>query len=441
MTQTIFALASGAGRAGVAVYRLSGPMAGAAVSTLMRRDLPPPRRAVRARLHHPAGELIDDGLVLWFPAPASFTGEDVAEFHLHGGRAVAVALAEALVDLGLRPAEPGEFSRRAFLNDKMDLTRAEAIADLVAAETAAQRRQALRQMDGALAGLVEEWRRKMVAILGHLEAVIDFADEGIPDSLLMRVADEIAELIAALDHHRDDHHRGERLRDGFHIAIVGAPNAGKSSLLNRLARRDAAIVSAEAGTTRDVVEVHLDLGGWPVVVADTAGLRDAEGAIEAEGVRRARARAEAADLKLAVFDATLAPVLDSATVEMIDDATLVVMNKSDLAADAAPDWIIGRPVIAVSAQTGIGLERLEEAMTAMVERGLGEGGAPVLTRSRHRAAVDEAAASLRRVDVAGGVEWAAEDVRLAARALGRITGRIEVDDVLDVIFREFCIGK
>ncbi|OAN50328.1 tRNA uridine(34) 5-carboxymethylaminomethyl synthesis GTPase MnmE [Paramagnetospirillum marisnigri] len=437
-TATIFALASAAGRAGVAVYRLSGPGAGEALRRLSGHDLPPPRKAVRVRLKEPDGSDLDDGLALWFPAPHSFTGEDVVELHLHGGRAVAQALAGALRVLGLRPAEPGEFSRRAFLNGKLDLTRAEAIADLVDAETEAQRRQALRQMDGQLAWLTEQWRSRLITALAHLEAVIDFSDEDIPDHLLEQARDEVTALARDLERHLADGHRGERLRDGIHMAILGAPNAGKSSLLNRLAGRDAAIVSAQAGTTRDVIEIHLDLKGWPVVLADTAGLREAACEIEAEGVRRALARAEAADLKLAVFGGG---EVDAATRHVIDGATVVVVNKLDLLAGPPPAEIDGRPVVALSARTGEGVERLLDLLAGEVEARFAVGTAPVLTRARHRAAVEDCRAALGRFDPGLGPELAAEDLRLAASALGRITGRVNVDEVLDVIFHEFCIGK
>lgn len=438
MTDTIHALASAAGRAGVAVHRLSGPLAAEALRALTGRPPPPPRRAVRVRLRDAAGESLDDGLALWFPAPHSFTGEDVVELHLHGGRAVTQGLAEALRGLGLRPAEPGEFSRRAFLNGKLDLTQAEAIADLVEAETKAQRRQALRQMDGELSRLTEGWRTRLVAALAHLEAVIDFSDEDIPAALPVQAAAEIAALAGSLRAYLADGHRGERLRDGLHLAIIGAPNAGKSSLLNRLAGREAAIVSAQAGTTRDVIEVHLDLGGWPVVVADTAGLREAACAIEAEGVRRALARAEAADLKLAVFDGG---ILDDATLEMIDDATLVLINKADTLDAPPPALVAGREALAVSARTGAGLDRLLARLGALVEERFAIGAAPVLTRARHRAAVEDCLAALDRFDPGAALELGAEDLRLATRALGRISGRVEVDEVLDVIFHEFCIGK
>ncbi|KIL97868.1 GTPase and tRNA-U34 5-formylation enzyme TrmE [Paramagnetospirillum magnetotacticum MS-1] len=441
MAETIYALASAAGRSGVAVWRLSGEGSAAALTALTGQLLPEPRKAVRARLRDGIGEVIDDGLVLWFPAPHSFTGEDVAELHLHGGRAVAAALTARLGELGLRPAEPGEFSRRAFLNGKLDLTRAEAIADLVDAETSAQRRQALRQLDGGLAGLVETWRTGLIRAMAHLEAVIDFADEDIPDTLLDQSVAEVRSLRAEMGGHLDERRSGERLRDGIHMAILGAPNAGKSSLLNRLAGRDAAIVSSQAGTTRDVIEVHLDLAGWPVILADTAGLRDSHCEIESEGVRRAEARAAQADLRLCVFDGALYPNLDAATREMIDDASLVVLNKRDLMGPDIPDTIMGRPVLALSAKGGEGMDDLVAALQAMVESRFAVGAAPVLTRERHRVAVAEAVLALTRFDPGMGVEMAAEDLRLAARSLGRITGRVDVDEILDVIFHEFCIGK
>ena len=419
---------------------LSGPGTRAALVCLTGREPPPPRRATRSVLTDGAGEVIDDGLVLWFPAPHSFTGEDVAELHLHGGRAVAVALAEALAELGLRPAEPGEFSRRAFLNAKLDLTRAEAIADLVDAETAAQRRQALRQMEGGLARLAEDWRAQVIRAMAHLEAVIDFADEDIPESLLGQSAEEVGRLRAELEAHLADNHRGERLRDGIHMAIIGAPNAGKSSLLNRLAGRDAAIVSAQAGTTRDVIEVHLDLGGYPLVVADTAGLRDSDDEVEQEGIRRARARAAAADIKIAVFDGDSWPHLDSATGALIDEATISVVNKLDRHGVGAP-VIAGRTALALSARTGAGLAELMAHLTTLAAAHLDTAGRPTLTRQRHRAALEDCLTALRRAAVAELPELVAEDIRLAGRALGRITGRVTVDEILDVIFRDFCIGK
>ncbi len=446
---TIFALSSGAGRAGVAVIRVSGPAAGAALEALSRQAMPAPRQAALVRLADPAsGELLDHGLALWFPAPASYTGEDVAELHVHGGRAVIDGVLGALASCpGLRPAEPGEFTRRAFENDRMDLTAAEGIADLVDAETAAQRRQALRQSEGALAGIYDKWRSNLLKILAYYEAEMDFSDEALPAGLLARLGPEIGALRAAIAAHLDDGHRGERLREGFYIAIVGAPNVGKSSLLNRLARRDAAIVSASAGTTRDVVECHLDLAGYPVILADTAGLRAAGAAaadsVEREGIRRAQARAAAADLRLAVFEAG-APA-DAATAALVDGATLVVLNKADLVPDLgrgeAPPEIAGQRGLALSALTGDGIGALIERLEAEVTARIPAGEAPALTRARHRQALEDCAEALGRALEAALPELAAEDLRLAMRALGRITGRVDVEDLLDLIFRDFCIGK
>lgn len=389
------------------------------------------------------GDYIDDGLALRFPGPASFTGEDVVELHLHGSRAVMEAVMGVLsAQEGLRVAEPGEFTRRAFEHGKMDLTQAEALADLIDAETAAQRRQALRQMDGALARLYDGWRDQLIQSLAHLEAFIDFPDEDLPLTAERAIWGTVETLIAEMQAHLDDGHRGERLRDGLHIAIIGPPNAGKSSLLNALARREAAIVSDIAGTTRDIVEVHLDLGGYPVVLADTAGLRDAAESIESEGIRRARARAEQADLRLAVFDGASWPTVDVHTVSLIDDSALLVVNKADLGAVPETPVVNDRPALPVSVKTGAGLDRLLDHLTALVaDRFSGGSTAPALTRARHRAALSECTEALLRARAADLAELAAEDLRLAVRALGRVTGRVEVDELLDVIFRDFCIGK
>lgn len=443
MSDTIVAPATAPGRAGVAVIRLSGPAAGPALEALTGRPRPLPRKAVRARFRDPEEGLpLDDGLVLWFPAPASFTGEDVAEIQCHGGRAVVESLLDALCrQPGVRPAEPGEFTRRAFDNGKMDLTQAEALGDLINAETAAQQRQALRQMDGALARLYDGWREALIHALAHLEAYIDFPDEDLPPDVARAVEGEIATLRDQIAAHLDDGHRGERLRDGLHIAIVGPPNAGKSSLVNALARREAAIVSATAGTTRDVVEVHLDLGGYPAVLADTAGLREATEEIEAEGIRRALARAEQADLRIAVLDGTTWPSVDAQTLALIDDATLVVLNKADLGPAPETEEVKGQPVMPLSVKTGAGMETLLFALQHEVRERLETRGAPALTRKRHRRALEECREALDRALAMPELDLRAEDLRLAARALGRITGRVEVDDLLDVIFRDFCIGK
>jgi tRNA modification GTPase len=452
---TIFALSSGRGRAGIAVVRLSGPAAGAALARLSGAETPAPRVAALRRLRDPrSGQAIDHGLALWFPAPHSYTGEDLAELHVHGGLAVVEALIEALAALpGLRPAAPGEFTRRAYLNGKLDLTQAEAVADLVEAETEAQRRQALRQMEGALGVLYEGWRGRLLAVLAHLEADIDFPDEDLPESLAREMYPKIEALIEELTQHLDDSRRGERLREGLYVTIVGAPNVGKSSLLNALARRPAAIVAATAGTTRDVIEVHLDLGGFPVLVADTAGLREADDApgdpVEDEGVRRALARAASADLKLAMFEATSWPEVDGRTAALVDRDTIVVINKADLRPLepplTGPLEVAGQPALALSVLEGSGMESFLERLEAAVSARIDLAAPPALTRARHRQALDACRDALRRA-LATGVsegasELAAEDLRLAARELGRITGRVDVEDILDIVFEDFCIGK
>lgn len=444
MTATIFALATAPGRAGVAMVRISGPGAREALAAVAGL-VPPPRVARRARFRDPvSGEAIDDGLALFFPGPRSFTGEDVAELHLHGGRAVVAGLLDALGRLpGCRLAEPGEFSRRAFDHGKLDLTAAEGLADLVAAETAAQRRQALRQLGGELGRLYDGWRERLLRALAHAEAEIDFPDEGLPDEILARLRGEVQSLAAEITAHLADDHRGERLREGVSVAIVGPPNAGKSSLMNALARRDVAITAASAGTTRDVIEVALDLHGYPVVLADTAGLRAAGDAVEAEGVRRAHERAAAADLRLVILDITR-PEEAAAVRELADENAIVVLNKIDLVPGDRGSWadVLGAGVaLRLSVTTGDGMGALLERLEQEVARRLVADGAPVITRARHRAALQDCADALARFLRAGLPELGAEDLRLATRALGRITGRVDVEQMLDIIFREFCIGK
>lgn len=457
---TIFALASGAGRAGIAVIRISGPSALAALKRLSGVSGFQPRYARRVHLRAEDGGQLDTALALWFAAPHSFTGEDVVELHVHGGRAVIADVLAALGSCtGLRPAAAGEFSRRALLNGKIDLTQAEGLADLVAAETAAQRRQALRQADGGLRDLYEGWRARLVRAQAHVEAGIDFADEDAAAADAGRqtaIAGELAQLATEITAHLTDAGRGERLREGVRIALVGAANAGKSSLLNVLVRREAAIVSPQPGTTRDVIEVAVDLDGYPVVFADTAGLRDAdgqtEGLIEAEGVRRARAWASTADLKVVVFDGARWPETDAASRELLDRDAIAVISKADLhllRAAVVPGELsvpelsgLGAPTVAVSALTGAGLAALLDLLRANIANRFAVGEAPVLTRARHRQALDACAAALQRAAGLGETpELQAEDIRTAADALGRITGHVDVEQVLDAIFRDFCIGK
>ena len=443
---TIFAPASGAGRAGIAVVRISGPAASAALEALSGQEPPPPRHLARRDLQPPnGGDLLDRALAVQFPAPASYTGEDVVELHLHGGRAVIQAVLAALGEVdGLRLAEPGEFTRRAFANGKMDLTEAEGLADLVAAETAAQRRQALRQMGGALATLYDDWRRRLISVMAAIEAEIDFPDEDLPAGLGQSMRAPLALLADEIAGHLADSRRGERLREGIAVAILGAPNAGKSSLLNALVEREAAIVSSIAGTTRDVIEATLDLDGYAVVLADTAGLRatadDIEDDIEDEGVRRALARAQDADLKLVVVDrAAKSPGAE--VLSWLDDNALLVLSKDDLAPGPAAALAQSHEHLAVSITEGRGLAALRQWLAEAVGARFGAGESAALTRERHRQALNRAVAALGRAESEAVPELLAEELRLAARELGRITGRVDVEDILDVVFGEFCIGK
>jgi tRNA modification GTPase len=435
---TFFALASAAGRAGVAVVRLSGPSAGIVFRRLCQPALVPVARqaTLRALVHPKSGAVIDRALVLWFPAPHSFTGEDVVELHVHGGRAVLQALFDALSTLpDFAPAPAGAFTRRAFENGKLDLTEAEAIADLVDAETEAQRRQALRQLDGALGKLYRGWAQALTEVLAFLEATIDFADEDLPPELADDQETVLTRLVEEISAHLDDRQRGERLRDGFTVALIGAPNVGKSCLLNALAGREAAIVTPHPGTTRDVIEVALDLRGWPVLLADTAGLRTTTDLIEQEGVKRALAKAADADVTLLVIDGTLP--LRQEDLDKIDARTIVVVNKSDLMTLPSPY----EKAILVSATRGSGLDLLMEALVDRLETMYGLLEQPSLTRARHRTALETCRASLTRALGTQEIDLKVEDVRLALRALGRITGTVDVEDLLDLVFSRFCIGK
>ena len=440
---TIFALASGQARAGIAVIRISGEKAGWALSNLSGAPLPEARRASRVRLCDPAtGEALDSGLALWFPAPKSFTGEAVAELHLHGGRACVEDVLAALSRLsGLRLADPGEFTRRAFENGKLDLTEVEGLADLVQAETAAQRRQALRQFEGGLRERYEGWREALLQALARIEAEIDFVDEELPKDVVASAGEAAARVAEELCVHLDDNRRGERLREGFWIVLLGAPNSGKSTLLNAIARREAAIVSEEPGTTRDIVEVGLDLGGFPVVVADTAGLREPKGTVEREGVKRARKRASESDLRLTLFDGNAWPECDPETRALVDKNSIPVITKADLHGTIENPRVENIDALSISAKTGEGMDVLLRRLEKEIEARMEGSGSPPLTRLRHRVSLEDCAQALERFSKASAPELAAEDLRLAVRALGRITGRVDVEDVLDRLFAEFCIGK
>jgi tRNA modification GTPase len=446
-SDTIFALSSGPPPAAIAVVRISGPCARHGLQALLGR-VPAARRASLARFRDPAtAAVLDEGLALWFPGPHSETGEDMAELHVHGGRAVIAAVLAALARLeGFRPAGPGEFTRRALENGRMDLTAVEGLADLIFAETEAQRGQAIRQLQGVLGARIEDWRKRLIDSMALVEARIDFSDEAdVPENLLgpaltaARVLRE--EIFGALA----DDRRGERLRDGLTIAIAGPPNAGKSSLLNRIARREAAIVSPYPGTTRDVIEVHLDLEGYPITLLDTAGIREPGDPVEQEGVRRALARAEAADLVLWVVDAATGDEAAQTSPQARSASVWFVPNKIDLLGpDSRATAESGPRTFAISARTGAGIDTLVAALAKHARQVFVAGEPSIVTRARHRAALTEAVEALDRAleeGARGQEDLVAEELRIAARRLGRITGKVDVEDILDVIFRDFCIGK
>lgn len=438
--QTIFALSSGRPPSAIAIVRVSGPQAGTALVALAGK-MPAPRAATRALLRDANRQPIDDALVLWFPGPASATGEDVAEFHVHGGRAVLAALFAALSALAdIRAAEAGEFTRRAFENGKLDLTEAEGLDDLIHADTDRQRRQALRQLKGLLGDRARNWRNQIIEASALIEAGIDFSDEGdVPAELIAPAVAKIRTLLGEIEEVLAAQGRSERLREGLVVAIAGWPNVGKSTLMNALARREVAIVSPHAGTTRDVIEVQLDLDGYPVTMIDTAGIRESEDPVEQEGVRRARARAAEADLVLWISDAQHGEVSQAGTAPVWR-----VRNKIDLdAAGAVPRQGQGGRDFRIAANRGDGVGELIAALIVFAQDYFGFSNDGLIGRGRQRQLLQQTAASLQRsiAAVGEGEELAAEDLRMAAYSLGRLLGRVDVEDILDVIFREFCIGK
>jgi len=432
-TRTIFALATPPGKSGVAVLRISGKQALATLELLSGRGGWQPNQFHRATLKQPHNtRIIDEAMAVYFKGPKSFTGEDVVELHLHGSLAVireVLGVLETLPDI--RPAGRGEFTRRAMLNGKMDLVEVEGLADLIDAETSEQKNQALRQMQGEMSRFYERLRHEIITTLAHLEAYIDFPDEEIPESVLEGMDGEVRGVMEIIASTLAQHADGERIREGISIVILGAPNAGKSSLLNILAKKEAAIVSHHAGTTRDMIEVHLEIAGYPVILVDTAGLRESDHEIEAEGIRRAIERAANADIKLVLFDGTVEP--DAASMALVDDEAIALFTKCDVVRHP-------RAGMAISTKTGEGIDDLLEALESRItERFSGEGA--IITRSRHRGLLNQSHGHLQRFFTVQELELKCEELRRAATLIGKITGKITVDDVLDVIFSQFCIGK
>jgi tRNA modification GTPase len=439
--QTIFALSSGRPPSAIAIVRMSGPKAGAALQ-LLAGKLPPPRTAARVLLLDALGDPIDDAVALWFPSPASATGEDVAEFHVHGSRAVLAALVAALSTIqDVRAAEPGEFTRRAFENGKLDLTEAEGLDDLIHADTDRQRRQALRQFTGLLGDKARAWRQQIIDAAALIEAGIDFSDEAdVSNELVTPALAKVRTLLAEIEDALAAGGRSERLRDGLVVAIAGPPNVGKSTLMNHLARREVAIVSPHAGTTRDIIEVQLDLDGFPVMLIDTAGIRETTDPIEQEGVRRARARAAEADLVLWLSDAESGPGPEQGAAPVWCVRTKVDLGAPGMGTSQSDDVT---PAFRISARRGDGIADLIAAIVRFAQDHFGAGETALITRERQRGLLSETADALRRsLEVALlGEELAAEELRRASLSLGRLLGRVDVEDILDVIFREFCIGK
>lgn len=456
MVDTIYALSTVPAKSGVAIIRISGPDACRVLAYFSCPPSPTARHAYYADfIVSDTSEAIDSGIFIYFCAPYSFTGEDTIEIQCHGSLAVIQSFLKHLSYIpDFRMAEPGEFSRRAFDNGKMDLTQAEGLADLIESETLAQQQQALRQMYGGLGKVYDEWRSQLINIIAYLEAYIDFPDEDLPDSLISNVHDNVSSLISSLTQHLDDSQVGEKLREGLQVIIIGPPNAGKSSFLNALAQRDVAIVSEEPGTTRDLVEVHLDLHGIPVTLIDTAGLRDTNNRIESEGVLRARNRMSSADIHIVLLDISNIPHVDDSFFSFLDTdnipskSCLLCLNKIDLVDPpldstlaSLPTPYQALPLFPISVENNQGIERFLDELSPLVQSKISFTSSPVITRSRHREAIESCLERLSSFNFNGDLVLAVEDLRLAAHYLGKITGRIDVEDILDSLFSHFCIGK
>jgi tRNA modification GTPase len=442
---TIYALSTGPGVSGIAVVRVSGKEAAEVVKRLTGDDLPVPRVATLKKINYiNTNNLIDEGVVIWFPGPNSYTGEDLAEFHVHGSRAVVSALHSSISGIkNCRLAEPGEFTKLAFQNGKINLLKAEGIADLVSAETEIQRKQAVEIMNGKSSDKFTSWRAKLLKILAHVEAKIDFPDEDLPKDILDEIQKISNQVSKEIEKVLDDQKVGERIREGFKIAIVGPTNAGKSSLLNYLSKRDVAIVSEIAGTTRDVIETHLNLDGYPVVVSDTAGIRESKNEIEKKGIKLALNRAEDADLKLIIVDAKSVD-FTSVLKELIDENAILVVNKSDLLAGNINNELKKHDYILVSIQNNLNLDKLILKIKKKLEKKFISYGDILITRERHRQHLEQCISHLKNFKSKNGSEdydKAAEDLRLATRHLGMIVGKVDVEEILGSIFNDLCIGK
>jgi len=442
---TIYALSSGPGISGIAVVRVSGKDTSEVIKQITREDLPSPRVATLKKFNKiDTNELIDEGVIIWFPGPNSYTGEDLAEFHVHGSRAVVSALHSSISKIkNCRLAEPGEFTKIAFQNGKINLLKAESIADLVSSETEIQRKQAIKIMSGKSSDQFNSWREKLLKILSHIEAKIDFPDEDLPKDILSEIQKTSDQVSSEIKKILDDQKVGERIREGFKIAIVGPINAGKSSLLNYLSKRDVAIVSEIAGTTRDVIETHLNLDGYPVVVSDTAGIRDSKNEIEKKGIKLALNRAEDADLKLVIIDAKNVD-FTGILKDLVDENAILVVNKSDLLNGKLNEKLKKHDHILISIKNNSNLDKLILKIKSKLENKFLSHGDILITRERHRQHLEQCINHLQNFKNKNGSEEfdkAAEDLRLATRHLGMIVGKVDVEEILGSIFNDFCIGK
>jgi len=442
---TIYALSSGPGIAGVAVIRVSGEDTSKVIKLITGKDLPVPRVATLRKLNNTnTNELIDEGLVIWFPGPQSYTGEDLAEFHVHGSRAVVAALHTSISKIkNCRLAEPGEFTKRAFQNKKINLMKAESIGDLISSETEIQRKQAIKIMNGKSSDKFNSWREKLLKILSYVEAKIDFPDEDLPQDILLEIKKTSEQVLKEIIKILEDQKVGERIREGFKIAIVGPTNAGKSSLLNYLSKRDVAIVSEVAGTTRDVIETHLDLDGYPVIISDTAGIRDSKNEIEKKGIKLALNRAEEADLRLVVIEPKNLDFTGFLK-DLFDENSILVINKSDLLQKNLDEQIKKLEHVLISIIKNSNLDILINKIKNKLKNKFISSEDILITRERHRQHLEQCVEHLKNFGDKkknDDLDKGAEDLRLATRHLGMIVGKVDVEEILSSIFNDFCIGK